>query len=440
MTHVFSKHMFCFYFLLSLSAIAALIVFLTSLNSYYWYDDFWIILEIKERGFFGNSIWFYNNWDGRSFSPIYFFRNLLLVLIPYEFAFIPSFLSISSIFITAIIIVKVISNKLSSKFHFVQKHIIVILVFLGLWISFSAHLSRSVYWVTGSFYSYTNLFLLISIYFILFRPLRLIFNLILITITCLSGVNLALILSFLVFLILLKEKDKKIKSVLLWYLILSIIFLFVVLLAPGNFVRGDGKFDFSIYSILSVYFGVILEFLFMSKWIFISSFLVSIVVSFLSNNVTINSLWMSVVFLICALVYLLPFSTVLDSASKHTAIHFQTLIWLSSFFAYFDIIKKIKISINMIFGLLFLFISFLIYRSVEQYFIGREMKSKIDKRYLYFENMSGKGIDVVIPPILNDPNNYTNRLGDLTFDSEHENNQSYSRFFNLNSVRVIEKD
>lgn len=399
------------YLLLPIFLFSVCGIIFTSLLSFYWLDDFWKINFIEEEGFWGTIEWFYFNWDGRAISPIYLGRNLMLMLIPYDFSFVPSILSLFSIYLTSIFILKIIGGdriKLNSIMSIVNS----LVFFCFLWLSFSAHLSRSVYWLTGSFYNYANLGLILFFFLVFTRHNYGFFDYILILMIGLSGINISIVMIAAVLLMFyfdLLEVPKIDFFKLLSVLALS---FFLVFIAPGNFKRGATEFEFSIIALLGNYFAVLKEGVLMSKWVFITALLAF----FFEFSVSSRSyaFKISILFIFLALLYLSPFSFLDSGAPKHTMITFQTLLFISLLFLIQGLKSRFHLNyLYLKFVTLFLFGIFFIIILFEQIRFGKEIKSKISSRYEFFETKRNSDDTVFVNIIQVQDENFINRFWDF---------------------------
>lgn len=395
----------------SILGIIVIGIFSTSLNSFYWLDDFWKYNEMNQRGFWETLNWFYFNWDGRAISPIYWFRNGILRYIPYSYSYIPAFLALISLLISSIFLFKILTNhnkNLLSKYSLYFS----LFIFCFLWISFSAHLSRSIYWATGSYYAYSNLILIIFLYLIFtysrFSNLHLIFFFVVGT----TGINTSLVM--LVALIISKILGfLKVTNRQFYFTLIAICVSFmIVFIAPGNFKRGEGGFDFELGSIITNYFLIWKEGLLMSKWLLLTAFLFSFFKFKIDNEREFIKYF--ILFLILACVYLAPFSFFGSGAPKHTFIMFQTFLWIAFYFLFrFIFTKYFNFNAPLFKSLIFLFLLFLTYTVYNQTYLGIQVKDKISLRYKFLENNRGNNLTVFLDPIEVQENNITNRFWDI---------------------------
>jgi len=416
----------------ALAVVGVMIIFLTAFNSFYWLDDFWKNNEINQSGFWKTINWFYWNWDGRAISPIYWGRNFLLWIIPYNYSFLNSILALLTLFYSSILIFKIISNhkeNLFSKFSLKYTSIL----FCFLWISFSAHMSRSIYWSTGSFYVYSSFGLILFIYLLEFKNELNVYHLILIFFFGLTGINVSILM--ILFCLYSFYFSKFGLSNKLYLIVLVILFLsfFLVFVAPGNFKRGDGGFEFEIYKVLHNYLNIWIEFILMFKWGIITSFLFALIYSKKYNSSLINSF----VFLALGGIYILPFSFMDYGAPKHTAITFHILLWMSLFFIFNYFICKFQFLIK--YNSKFITIVFFIYFNIhfiDQFFLGRDIKTLVEMRYSILGKFTGTDKIIYLDPILIQERNHTNRFWDMTDDPNDSFNRYLREYFVINKIVI----
>jgi hypothetical protein len=410
--------------------IACFLIFLTAFNSFYWLDDFWKNNEMNNRGFWRTIDWFYWNWDGRAISPVYWVRNLLLWVVPYNFSFVNSIIALFTTFYSSVLIFKIISNhnkKLFSEYSLKFSAIL----FCFLWISFSAHMSRSIYWATGSFYVYSSFGLIFFIYRLYTQKLASTILLLLFFFFGLTGINISILMILLVIYTYYVCEYNLSRNAFFWTLGVSLASFVLVLVAPGNYKRGEGNFEFEILQILINYFNTFKEFIFMFKWGFISSALFS-VIFFNSNS---KSLRNSFLFLCLAGGYLLPFAFMGGGAPKHTAITFHILLWISLFYFFSFIVTKFHL-LNE-FNFKYIGLVFLIYFNIHvsrQFLLGREIKTLVEERYTILNNASGTESIIYLDPILVQEKNHTNRFWDISVNPNDSFNLYLKQYFDTNEI------
>ncbi|WP_445083352.1 DUF6056 family protein [Algoriphagus sp. oki45] len=322
----------------------------------------------------------------------------------------------------------------SSEFNKTEKFLITCLLLFGLWMGFVYHISTSIYWATGSFYTYANLVCILSLYFLIKRPNSLALNSILLLVLGLSGVNLALIgISFL--LINLKLGISKISWRNFWiYLLVSSVALGVVIIAPGNFERAQGEFDFSPYSILSNYLSIWVVFNSLSRWII----LLPLVFAFLVKPTTANPIKYAILFFGLSLIYILPFSALENAASARTSMTFQTMHWLGIYFLSSYLIDHfdIRLSKEACLFLALVIFGYFNYVISRQIILGMDIKKQLLARYEFLESKRGSSELITLKPVEFDLSTYINRMYELTEDPEFHANLSTAKYFGVSKIVV----
>jgi len=418
-------------FLLTFSGLLLLLA--SIIVTVYWLDDFWMLIELADKGIWGTVKFFYFNWDGRAFSPIFTIRNMIIWLVPYQKAYLASIPSLLSLGLTALVLFKFFCED-SSRLKKSDKVIWTSLIAFGLWMGFASHMSTTVYWVTGSYYVYVNLVSVLSIYFLIKRPSSLLLNSILLIILGLSGVNLILMAGFFLIVNLKLKLSNITKFNFNVYIAIFIITLTIVIAAPGNFERANGRFDFSLSSLLTNYFHIIGGFLFLSRWIlFLPIFL-----AFFIKQKSENSGKMSFLFFGISFVYLIPFAALEDSASIRTAITFQTMLFLGIFFLFSYFFRFIEIQFSKSFfnlGVLLIF-GYFHWVIIRQIVFGVEVQKQLKERYEYLQTISGTNKRIYLKNLQIDERNYINNIFDLSTDPEYEFNRYTAKYFSVGEVVV----
>lgn len=408
--------------------------FSLSLLSFHYADDFWKISLIDQKGYIGVAKWMYLNWDGRGISPIYFFRNYLV------YSFSPKIVSLFSaigLIILSSLLLKNIFRIQSSKTEIILYASLVTLFCFGFWMSWRPHLSRSFYWSTGVFYFWSNFSLLIAVsYSRLFNHKAFLFF-VFYSVCMLSGVNSSIVLLFLmIYNCLVFKKFIFYDTILLVY---GLILFFINVLAPGNFIRGQGLFNFSVEGIFRGFYFVFSEYLFMSIGVFLFSLLVSIlIVSYFSFRV--YNLKYFYFFIISGLLTVAPFSIFPESASKHTAIFFQSLWFIGFIHFYSFYLTKINFRIKynyLSFGLSLIFIGcFLVV--IQQLYFGNKVSLQVKERYEYLSFYHSKADTVYLKRIILPDNSFCFRIFEISKDSDFPQNRLLSEYFDVGPIVLID--
>ena len=425
MNNIFQKNL-----LLLFLGIGSTLLFLTAFNSFYWMDDFWKRYDVLHKGLFSFQKEIYLNWDGRAVSPLYLFRNILLALFDWKQAWVITFFGILSILFCSYFILRIVSSETWHEKSKIEKAIAILLLTLVLILVFRPHLSRSLYWGTGSYYIFANCLLFGAIWCFIAQPKSILSYFLLIA-SASSGPNNGMFL--LVFLLLNQYFNGY--SILNTHFVLAIILIFISLLlisfAPGNFSRGGNDIDLNISNIVIGGFSIFKEYILMSKWAIYGGFIIAIVLpaKIIQTN---KKIWVSI--LASSLATITPFLFIPSAASKHTAIFFQTgillmvLVVLSICISKYILKSWIKNMVGMIFSIYFIFII------IEQLQLGREVKIQMDERYSYLESFSGSKGLVVLNKINIQDRNWVSRFWDIEEDSTYFNNRYHQRYFNTGPI------
>ena len=406
----------------------------TAFNSFYWMDDFWLRDEILNSGLFHVQWNVYWNWDGRAISPLYTDRLLILGIIDYPFAWLATIVSMTFLFGTAYLLLKILVLDKWKTMNTFQILIFTFLTMFVLILVFRPHLSRTIYWATGSLYSHANFFTVYLVYRLLGTPNSR-WNFLWIFIGISSGPNNGLML--LAFLFLGHFSNLlKIESNNFWlYLGFGLVTLILVIIAPGNFNRANGQLNFSLISMVSGGIAILKEYSGMSVWLLPGSLLISLVVyPFISKT----SFFLPLLFGICAFCSILPFLPMPNAASKHTVIFFQTFLLIAGVQFWTILLDFLRVHrmqglANIVSTVFLLFFGFEIYK---QWTIGRIVKAQMNERFEILESNRGSDKELILAPIPLSDDNWTNRFSD--FDPNFESNIYLEKFFQIKKVKISE--
>lgn len=424
------KQKIAYYFLPLFSAIC---IIMTGFNSYNWNDDFNYFKLLSKNGFLGEIYHQYFFWDGRAITPLFTIRNILLYYFPPQ---VLAIIALITLFITSYFICKIFEKLEIIK----TQHIYVVSIVGGilLWISYKAHLGRSIYWATGSFYQVFNLFIFIWIYFYLKRKVSLPFFLLITFSIISSGINIAMvIIAVMFFFHILKYRIINFKKD--FPVLATIVLAFILCaFAPGNFVRAKTGYttgigyDTDFNHFINNYYIVLREYVTMSKSLFIVAILFGILIYITNYTILLRkkTLFIAFVFLVAGLSSILPFILVPDAASKHTAIHFQTCLFIFIYLMVYTSLKTIKINFPnwSFYALINLISAYFCYIAISQFQMGRDVKAQVQKRYEYLETKRNTSEKIFLKPIIQSDDFFTNRIWDIKYPPDDCNKILQSHF------------
>lgn len=422
-----------------LPCLAILSILLTVLNVVFWNDDFNNINSIQSHGFIKEAELQYLTWDGRSISPLSMFRIIFLYYAPIQTL---PLLALLSIFLSAWLILNTFKKFELLTFDFVTAVIAGIL----LWFGYCAHIARSVYWVTGSYYEFANLLIFLWIYlYVKQTKNKKIFLFLTFTIVS-GGINIAVIIfaSMLLFHVfkIRKINFKEDFLILLIYIIAFSLSTF----APGNFLRAKSNYNTEMSLNISVlfhnFFIVLKEYILMSKYIFIGALFLGLILlnTVTLNNNKINIFGLSLIFFIIGFSSITPFVFIPNAASKHTSIHFQTFTFISIFLFAIGLFTKINLKLPIWTNVLLIHsISlFIFYTGIKQFNMGSRIKKDIEKRYKYLESKRNTKDTIYLKPLNQPPAFFTTRVWDIKSPPD-DCNFILERYFNTGPI-FTEKD
>lgn len=423
-----------FLILNSVLILCVLVFFLLiSGNSFFWYDDFNNIQSIQNKGIIKDAIDIYMGWDGRGLSPLAMFRGLILINFSPE---VIAVLSIFTLLVCGWFCVLIISDKTNRASFETLFYALIFSIFL--WMTFRPHLSRSIFWATGSYYIYSNLILLMGVYFFKKTNTKIWILICLSLIIGLSGINSAI--AFLVFCCLWWVTNMKsyVNGKIAIVGVVIITGMVISVLAPGNFNRigtGDNQLAFEITLFPINYITIFKEYLLMSKWLFIGAFLFGI--AYVKTDVTTSgkSLTSALIYLVSALSTIIPFLPLPEAASKHTAIFFQSFLFIAvvHFIFYLRSFFQIKYWYWLKWAIpaMLLYIVFNVY---EQYQIGRQIKPLILKRHEFLHSMKNQPDTIYLDRIDQPAHYYTNRFFEISEDPTQPNNKGLQGIFKTGPI------
>ncbi|MDP3200378.1 MAG: DUF6056 family protein [Algoriphagus sp.] len=423
------------YVLFFLILIGSFLFLLTAVNGFYWMDDFWKRYEVVNTGFYSFAKSIYFGWDGRAISPLYTFRNFLLFLFDWNQAYIPIGLAILSQFALGFCLISILKELGFGPIDRFQTVFLTLLVTLILVLIFRPHLSRSLYWVTGSFYSYANTLLFFSILFMIRKP-NSFWNLILAFTVVSTGPNSGLF--FLTFwfgkqVLGLAPASKK---VFFTGLGVGVVTLALIVFAPGNFVRSAGSLDFDLINASKGFIQILREYIGMSKWVVIGSVLLAFLLPAVSNK---NNTVLILLLIIGSLSTLLPFVFLPGAASKHTSNFFQVGLFLSFVFLFTKFKEQVKMSVILLFKqtVLLFFLLYFIYQISIQLITGNLVYNEIEERYTYLEDHRGSPDIIYFQKVIIPDDNWVSRFWDIEANPDYYNNQYHQRYFGTGEIILV---
>jgi hypothetical protein len=395
-------------------------------------DDFWKRFEIMQVGLLRFQWDIYWNWDGRAISPVYLLRDLGLWMFDYQFAWASILISMFFLIGTAYFIFKILVQDHIKEISILYQWIFTLLIAFILVMVFRPHLSRSLYWVTGSYYTLANFFTVFIVYRLIRHPKSLM-NLFWLFTAVSSGPNNGiLILAFLI----LGHFSKILNLGTKFFYTLTavgVLSLICVIISPGNFSRADGGMDFSILGMITGGISILKEYLGMSLWVLPGSLIIAIG---LGSYLPKQKLTFFIVLVSCALSSILPFLPISGSASKHTALFFQTFLLIALIYGWTFLLQFIKGQfLNTVTKpVIFFFLLFFSYQIWIQLTTGAEVKKSIDQRFQILETNRGRDIDLVLDPIQIPDKNWVSRFWDI--DPKHPSNVYYERYYSIKKVTI----
>lgn len=427
-------------FIASLAFLAALM--LVAANAVFWtagVDDFHIKMYISEHGHWDYLKTSYLHWDGRAVSPLFFFRNLLILHLPAEV--IAVFTTIIFIAVAWFLQEVVASVTGSENEKWITSLTITVLVTLSLWMTMRPHMARSIYWPTGSIYTLFNFSVFAALYYTFKKERSAVLVYILAFIASLSGVNVAAGLFAVLFAarVLGVWKQSLKQDLVLFGIIIAGTAL--CSLAPGNFARAaaTGKMSLSPVSLLKGFYVVFKEYFLMSKLLFPSAVVTGLFIAAVKKPFSVSSAVMIkwvIVFIVGSLATIAPFMLLPGSASKHTSVYFQTYLYVAVLLVVillFQLLQvyRFKMVAALAAAVLLLWGTRTAYY---QYKMGKGVKTQILKRYEFLESKRGTKELILVDSIIFPKNFFTTSIWEMTDDPGMYQNRMYSEYFGTGPV------
>ena len=454
-------------------------------------DDFSLYYDLSKTSVIDFMLTSYSHWDGRSLSVGSFVQKFLL---KYCSAQVTIFIWSLCFVLNAFVLTKIIAHELKDRvtISLQQSFILSALVAVILWLGSYAHLSQTVYWATGGFYTFTNLMssLWILLYYKLFeidfraykrRMLYAVFVAVFIGSILVSSMSYNLVPAILVLSIIIAINKynlstwKKQIGWLLGFVFLGyVIGTIIMYAAPGSFNRaqyGPNTFQFSLFKMLYHFVYVLVFYLHVSIPLILLSAVGSFVVysSFANeysyslskrrfdklNNQSINlkrnynlssfllllekSKW-----LLAALATIVPFVAVPDFVSYRTSIFFMSYLMLFMVITMFPFVSKLLIhetnkkqndtpkKIAKI-ALVTLFCVQVTIIAVHSY-MAVNIKKQLTERYDFVQRPENKGKDIIVSPIKGYVP-FSLRFDDISKDSSYWINHGVCLYYGVRSVR-----
>ena len=455
------------------------ILFLILLSFISWpsADDYLVYGQVRDHSLFGYMSYYYLNWDGRFSS--FLIQSILFHVFNFNYSFLIVLISSIS-FITLIYLLSRFIGNLEKSVNWVYVFFINLPI---LFISLLPILREVVYWATGGIYVITSaivFFWIYLVYLLLFRNLKLknkFINIFFIIFSFLIGgisQNLSLSLIFLAISFLIISKKYCIYKINRIVILISLLFLIIssllIYVAPGNYVRGAiifNKLDFTIINLFKNYLIVIHNYSNILFRVIVFGVVSAIFTALICFNYSKNNDFSTKnffnlnkfnfiiysLFLIAALVSIIPFVLVPDAAVPRSGIYFYIfsfiffygIIFKLFYFILSTIIKKSfkpKLTFLTIFLVIFSFFNFfLIQTSIKEIIYDLPVRNQMVERNTYLRNLQTeeKNKDLEINPIQlpvfgKDPQII--HFFEIKEDKSFRVNVWISEYFGLKSVRI----
>ncbi|SFB27513.1 hypothetical protein SAMN05660845_2340 [Flavobacterium swingsii] len=457
--------------LLIFGFLTVFLILLLCINTFYSADDYIFMNALNDKGILENCIEGYYKWDGRILTIGGFLQAFCLKYIQVEYiTLLWSFCFLSSGSIIFYIVIEELNIR---ELSFKLKVLMSIITCVTLWIGSYTHISETIYWATGGFYSFD--LLLGAIWLLLYLRLKkikikkqhlllfIIFSIIVGDST--QNLSIGLITLVIIDLILIFLTDKKDNYLFSIAVLFSLIIgITIILVAPGNLARLNSipelKDSITLFSITKGFIWVLLSYLKRSFVLFFIGILAAFGIYFLvypnnsyqskirfyipNTKEKLSCFLNDYKWLLIAISTTTPFIIMPIMASYRTTIYF---IFFFEIFIITSILKadKSKETIHKNQSNLYIYLFSFIFCTVLIFTIfnlkkGNTLKQEISKREQILKNSRGKIVEIkLINPQLQSPCYYFSdfKISDTNNDSDFVKN-GHEKYFKIKKIIVKE--
>jgi hypothetical protein len=416
--------------------IGVCILFLLATNaSFSLVDDFNIRLMIADKGQFKLSWDIYNGWDGRALSPLYFYRDFLLSNLSAEMT---TALTTLGLLVTALFVTKCLLNVIKAELPLKVILLMAAMITVLLWLGMRPHMSRSFYWITGSWYMHANMLLIIWCFCLAKDNVAVWLMVVLSLFITMSGVTIAasvLTLYAGVYIFRLKSFQWNKQLPVMIALLLGTV---ITVVAPGNFSRLAHQapdFEINLASMPLGFMNVLIGYLVMSKWIILGALV--FVLAFHEHLKTVDKkkiIFWALCFYAAALASIVPFVVMVTHARRYTAVSFQTLLFIALIFSFTIVMSMVKIPIILKRVTALVSVLYFIGIGIQQYRLGSIVKNQITQRYNYLESKRGTKEVLELKRLEFPDDLFVNRAYNEPSDSTFWINKNLSRYYQTGPV------
>ncbi len=458
----------------TLGTLALLLMFSICQYTWYWADDFQFINDIRTRGIIDHCINGYMKWDGRFLSLGAIIQSFNIYYLPVEWA---NTIWCTFFILSCYIAAKIILKELNYTITFPSLYAIVTLISIILWIGFNRHISETVYWATGGFYS-VNLFMGSVWYWWLSRiredKSNSTSNVLFILYSIVVGgstqnLTIALLALLTIFIAndLLTNNKEKMLFLCFTIVAMAVGFIFISI-APGNSLRiqtDPEAFNLHPINLFNNYINVLLRYLTIGNILILLTVVTGFIIPFFINihrsynyNLVIKlphskkslaRFFNNIKWLIAALSTILPFILLAGFSADRTSIFFMYFLTL---FIVINIAKVVKLvfpdhtnksphyfsNLFVFFGSYLLIIILFYSLAIKNIKQGIYLKKQIILRENFIKNSN---TDIVyVHPIDTDNITFCYKFRELVKEGErlHWINRSTAEYFGVKKVELIE--
>lgn len=423
-----------FTFLMSSIIAIALICF----NKFIYTDDMAFIMELGDNNVFNWAWDRYFNWDGRHLTPWGILQAFNIKYLHHTVILLMYFTAFCS---AILLMVKMEFNKTMSKLKNITFYLLIVISFFFM---FKAHITQTLFWAVGGFYSVMLLGITVWLYF---------FNKNLTTNKTLfyiysffigaSTQNITAPLLFIIIAHFIFNNKYNKKHLMLTFIAVLAGGLFITL-APGNANRAVINHEsLSIIAVIKNFGITTFQFLLISKALLLLTPYISIYAH--SNNfITKNTQSSHILVLFgAALASVAPFALVTGVAANRTAIYFQFFLAFALIHLWIKIFQYLKtkgITLRVIKQVnSAVLIVFLTAVPILNFINSFEIKEKNNKRIEIVK--ANRGNDLILEPIAPTikTTNFLTFFNDISTDPDWWSNKAFAAYYNLKSVKISEE-
>lgn len=381
----------------------------------------------------------YFNWDGRHLTPWGILQAFNIKYLHHTVTLLLYFTAFCS---AILLMVKMEFDKTKSK---LKDYIFYLLIVISFFFMFKAHITQTLFWAVGGFYSVMLLGMTVWLFYF-YKNLQT-NNTLFYIYSFFIGASTQNITAPLLFIIIAHFifNNKYNKKHLIFTFIAVLAGGLFITLAPGNTSRAVIHHEsLSIIAIIKNFGVTTFQFLLISKALLLLTPLLALY-AYSNNYITKKTQPGHILILFgAALASVAPFALVTGVAANRTAIYFQFFLAFALIHLWIKVFQYLKIKgitlrvikqVNSV-----VLIAFLTIIPIINFINSFEIKEKNNKRIEVIKANSGN--DLILEPIAPTikTTNFLTFFNDITTDPDWWANKTFAAYYNLKSVKISEEE